>query len=66
MKIITYNVNGLRAAVGKGLPENNPTYFACRRPSYNQNNIQPKHLKHLATKHGFSVHRRKATAESQS
>ena len=68
MKIITYNVNGLRAAVGKGLPE----WLAQEQPDVlclqetNQNNIQPKHLKHLATKHGFSVHRRKATAESQS
>ena len=88
MKIITYNVNGLRAAVGKGLPE----WLAQEQPDVlclQETKLQPEQypaeafealgykawlfcalkshaLKHLATKHGFSVHRRKATAESQS
>lgn len=70
MKIITYNVNGLRAAVGKGLPE----WLAQEQPDVlclQETKLQPEQypaeaFEALGYKRGFSVHRRKATAESQS
>ena len=49
MKIITYNVNGLRAAVSKGLPEwlvqENPDILCLQETNYSRTNIRQKYLK---------------------
>lgn len=70
MKIITYNVNGLRAAVGKGLPEwlaqEQPDVLCLQETKLQPDQYPAEAFEALGTKHGFSVHRKKAIAESQS
>ena len=63
MKIITYNVNGLRAAVGKGLPE----WLAQEQPDVlclQETKLQPEQypaeaFEALGYKAWLSVHRRR-------
>ena len=54
MKIITYNVNGLRAAVSKGLPEwlaqENPDILCLQETKLQPTSIRERCLKHWAYK----------------
>ena len=67
MKIITYNVNGLRAAVNKGLPEwlaeENPDVLCLQETKLHPNNIRQRLLRHLDIKHISIRHRKKDIAE---
>ncbi|MCS3254739.1 endonuclease/exonuclease/phosphatase family protein [Bacteroides ovatus] len=67
MKIITYNVNGLRAAVSKGLPEwlaqENPDILCLQETKLQPTNIREKCLKHWATSLICTRRRRRDTVE---
>ena len=66
MKIITYNVNGLRAAVSKGLPEwlvqENPDILCLQETNYSRTNIRQKYLKLWVSKFISILQKRRDTA----
>ena len=67
MKIITYNVNGLRAAVNKGLPEwlaeENPDVLCLQETKLQPEQYPAEALRHLDIKHISIRHRKKDIAE---
>lgn len=67
MKIITYNVNGLRAAVNKGLPEwlaeENPDVLCLQETKLQPEQYPARLLMHLDIKHISIRHRKKDIAE---
>ena len=70
MKIITYNVNGLRAAVGKGLPEwlgeQQPDVLCLQETKLQPDQFPAEAFKALGYKAYYSVHKRRDTAVSPS
>ena len=67
MKIITYNVNGLRAAVNKGLPEwlaeENPDVLCLQETKLQPEQYPAEAFEALGYKHISIRHRKKDIAE---